>query len=142
LFIAYLETGLVLRQPTAILTTGLMLLAWLSFVCGLVLDTVTRGRWEVKRLQYLWAVALPLGLRISIPAMLNTSISVLKNSSYMQVIGLAELTYVAMERSAMDFRTLENFAAICVLYLMLVWGLSFVVRRVEAQLHKPFRDGR
>ena len=53
LFIAYFETGLVLRQPTAILTTGLMLLAWLSFVCGLILDTVTRGRWEVKRLHYL-----------------------------------------------------------------------------------------
>ena len=53
LFIAYLETGLVLRQPTAILTTGLMLVAWLSFVCGLVLDTVTRGRWEMKRLRYL-----------------------------------------------------------------------------------------
>ncbi len=53
LFIAYFETGLVLRQPTAILTTGLMLLAWLSFVCGLILDTVTRGRWELKRLQYL-----------------------------------------------------------------------------------------
>ena len=35
------------------LTTGLMLLAWLSFVCGLILDTVTRGRWELKRLQYL-----------------------------------------------------------------------------------------
>jgi putative flippase GtrA len=31
----------------------MMLLAWLSFVCGLILDTVTRGRWEVKRLQYL-----------------------------------------------------------------------------------------
>jgi glycosyltransferase involved in cell wall biosynthesis len=53
LFIAYFETGLVLRQPTAILTTGLMLVAWLSFVCGLILDTVTRGRWELKRLQYL-----------------------------------------------------------------------------------------
>jgi glycosyltransferase involved in cell wall biosynthesis len=53
LFIAYFETGLVLRQPTAILTTGLMLLAWLSFACGLILDTVTRGRWELKRLQYL-----------------------------------------------------------------------------------------
>lgn len=53
LFIAYIETGLVLRQPTAVLTTGLMLLAWLSFVCGLILDTVTRGRWELKRLQYL-----------------------------------------------------------------------------------------
>ncbi len=53
LFIAYFETGLVLRLPTAVLATGLMLLAWLSFVCGLILDTVTRGRWELKRLQYL-----------------------------------------------------------------------------------------
>jgi polar amino acid transport system permease protein len=96
----------------------------------------------LKPLQYLRAVALPLGLRISIPAVLNTSISVLKNSSYMQAIGLAELTYVAMERSAMDFRTLENFAAICVLYLMLIWGLSAAVRRVERRLHMPFADGR
>ena len=53
LFIDYFKTGLVVRQPTAILTTGMMLLAWLSFVCGLILDTVTRGRWELKRLQYL-----------------------------------------------------------------------------------------
>lgn len=96
----------------------------------------------LKPVQYLIAVALPLGLRISIPAVLNTSISVLKNSSYMQVIGLAELTYVATERSAMDFRTLENFAVICVLYLSLIWGLSFVVRRIEAALHKPFKNVR
>jgi glycosyltransferase involved in cell wall biosynthesis len=53
LFTEYFRTGLVPRLPTAVLTTGLMLLAWLSFVCGLILDTVTRGRWELKRLQYL-----------------------------------------------------------------------------------------
>jgi glycosyltransferase involved in cell wall biosynthesis len=53
LFITYFQTGLVLRQPTAVLSTGLMLLGWLSFVCGFVLDTVTRGRWELKRLHYL-----------------------------------------------------------------------------------------
>jgi hypothetical protein len=51
--IEYLHTGLVPRFPTAILATGLMLLAWLAFVCGLILDTVTRGRWEQKRLHYL-----------------------------------------------------------------------------------------
>jgi glycosyltransferase involved in cell wall biosynthesis len=49
----YLRTGLVPRLPTAILVTGLMLLAFLSLTCGLILDTVTRGRWEQKRMAYL-----------------------------------------------------------------------------------------
>lgn len=52
----YLVTGLVLRIPMAVLATGLMVIAFLSMVCGLVLDTVTRGRREIKRLHYL---ALP-----------------------------------------------------------------------------------
>jgi len=49
----YLATGLVPRLPSAILATGLMLLASLSLTCGLILDTVTRGRWEQKRMAYL-----------------------------------------------------------------------------------------
>jgi glycosyltransferase involved in cell wall biosynthesis len=49
----YVQTGLVPRLPTAVLGTGMMLLAFLSLVCGLVLDTVTRGRIELKRLHYL-----------------------------------------------------------------------------------------
>ena len=53
LVITYLHTGLVPRFPTAILATGLMLLAALSFLAGLVLDTVTRGRREMRLLAYL-----------------------------------------------------------------------------------------
>lgn len=49
----YLATGEVPRFPTAILATGLSLLGFLSFFNGLVLDTVTHGRREVKRLHYL-----------------------------------------------------------------------------------------
>jgi hypothetical protein len=51
----FLATGLVGRLPTAVLATGLMILAFLSLVCGLILDTVTRGRRELKRLLYLAA---------------------------------------------------------------------------------------
>jgi glycosyltransferase involved in cell wall biosynthesis len=51
--IEYRKTGLVPRLPTAVLSMGLMLMAFLSFTCGLVLDTVTRGRIEAKRLAYL-----------------------------------------------------------------------------------------
>ena len=93
----------------------------------------------LQRLQYLALVALPLGLRVSIPSVLNTSISVLKNSAYLQAIGLAELTYVAMDRMALEFRTLEMFAAIGMLYLLLVLTLSWLVRRLEAVLQRPFR---
>lgn len=56
--LTYAQTGLVPRFPTAILATGIMLLACLSLTCGLILDTVTHGRRELKRLQYL-AVAAP-----------------------------------------------------------------------------------
>lgn len=49
----YLDTGLVPRIPTAVLITGMTLLSFLSLACGLILETVTRGRQELKRLQYL-----------------------------------------------------------------------------------------
>ena len=49
----YLATGLVPRFPTAILATGLIILGFVSFVAGLILDTVTLGRRELKRLHYL-----------------------------------------------------------------------------------------
>jgi hypothetical protein len=51
--IVFLETGLVPRLPTAVLSTGLMILSFLSITCGLILDTVTRGRREMKRMRYL-----------------------------------------------------------------------------------------
>lgn len=51
--ITYLEEGLVPRLPTAVLSTGLMIVAMLAISSGLVLDTVTRGRREMKLLAYL-----------------------------------------------------------------------------------------
>jgi glycosyltransferase involved in cell wall biosynthesis len=53
LIMTYMHTGLVPRLPTAVLVVGLMIIAALSFTCGLILDTVVRGRREVRRLAYL-----------------------------------------------------------------------------------------
>ena len=53
LVITYLHTGLVPRFPTAILITGMTIIAVLCFFTGLILDTVTRGRLELRRLAYL-----------------------------------------------------------------------------------------
>jgi hypothetical protein len=52
-FVTFFETGLVPRLPTAVLSMGLMIMALLSASSGLVLDTVTRGRREMKLLAYL-----------------------------------------------------------------------------------------
>jgi glycosyltransferase involved in cell wall biosynthesis len=50
---SYLDTGLVPRVPTAILITGMSIVAVLCVFAGLILDTVTRGRREIRRLAYL-----------------------------------------------------------------------------------------
>ncbi|MBN8482235.1 MAG: glycosyltransferase [Xanthomonadales bacterium] len=57
--VTYTQTGLVPRFPTAILATGIALLSALSFFSGLILDTVTRGRRELKMLAYLGTGSRP-----------------------------------------------------------------------------------
>jgi glycosyltransferase involved in cell wall biosynthesis len=53
IFQTYFETGLVPRLPTAILSAGIVLLAFISLACGLIVDTITLGRREAKRMRYL-----------------------------------------------------------------------------------------
>jgi len=61
--IDYFHTGLVPRLPTAVLSVGFMVLGFLSLARGLILDTVTRGRWEDKRMAYL-AIPGPQDLKL------------------------------------------------------------------------------
>jgi glycosyltransferase involved in cell wall biosynthesis len=53
ILVTYMDTGLVPRFPTAILTTGISLLGFIGVACGLILDTVTRGRRETRYLAWL-----------------------------------------------------------------------------------------
>ncbi|MDC0599152.1 glycosyltransferase family 2 protein [Candidatus Pseudothioglobus singularis] len=53
IILTWIDTGLVPRFPTAILTMGLMILAFISLASGIILDSVSRARLEKKRLQYL-----------------------------------------------------------------------------------------
>jgi His/Glu/Gln/Arg/opine family amino acid ABC transporter permease subunit len=69
-------------------------------------------------------VTVPIGVRLSLPGLTNTLISVLKNSALMLGIGLAELTFVVQKLSAETFRTVELFIVLGVVYLVLVLILS------------------
>ncbi|EPJ87810.1 MULTISPECIES: amino acid ABC transporter permease [Pseudomonas] len=110
------------------------------------LATVEHGLHEasqalcLKPSQYFYLVALPIAFRTCLPAVLNTAISLIKNSSYLQAIGLAELTFVAVDRIATDFRAIEMFSAICVMYLVLVAILALLTSRLSAHLQRPFRQ--
>ncbi len=92
------------------------------------------GNW-----QFFALVVAPIAIRVSIPSVLNTSISMIKNSALLQTIGLAELTFVAVDRIAMDFRTMEMFSAICVMYLALVLVLSAFASLLSVYFSKPFK---
>ncbi|MES2710160.1 MAG: amino acid ABC transporter permease [Pseudomonadota bacterium] len=93
----------------------------------------------LSRFQYLRLVGLPLAVRITLPSLLNTCVSLVKNSAYVSVIGLQDLSAVAFERIANDFRALEMLSVLLAGYLALVLSLSFSVRVLEHRLQAPFR---
>mgnify|MGYP002132078655 CR=1 FL=1 len=63
----------------------------------------------------------------------------MKNSAYVSAIGLQDLTGVAFDRMASDFRAFEMLAVLLFGYLALVLTLSFSVRLLEHRLQAPFR---
>jgi His/Glu/Gln/Arg/opine family amino acid ABC transporter permease subunit len=82
-------------------------------------------------------VTLPIGGRIALPSTINTSISVLKNTSLLLIIGYPELTYVANNIQSLTFRTFEMFTALAIAYLVIVWSLSALIRVLERRLALP-----
>ena len=82
-------------------------------------------------------VTLPIGGRIALPSTINTSISVLKNTSLLLIIGYPELTYVANNIQSNTFLVFEAFTALAVAYLAIVWTLSALTRYLERRLALP-----
>lgn len=93
----------------------------------------------LSRSQYLRLIGLPLAVRTGLPAMLNTGVSLVKNSAYVSAIGLQDLAGVAFDRIASDFRAFEMLAVLLIGYLALVLSLSAAVRVIEYRLQAPFR---
>jgi polar amino acid transport system permease protein len=82
-------------------------------------------------------VTLPIGGRIALPSSINTYISVLKNTALMYVVSYPELTTTAYQINALTLATLETFTILAVTYLVIVWGLSALIRVVENRLALP-----
>lgn len=81
--------------------------------------------------QQLRLIIMPLALRICLPALVNNYVSLLKNTALVSVVGVVEITFVAQDVIADNFTFLEMYSTIAVMYLVLVFGLTFVLRKVE-----------
>jgi His/Glu/Gln/Arg/opine family amino acid ABC transporter permease subunit len=82
-------------------------------------------------------VTLPIGGRIALPSSINTYIAVLKNTALLYVISYQELTTTALQINALTLETLETFTVLGVVYLVLVWTLSALIRMLESHLALP-----
>lgn len=103
------------------------------------LEAVPKGQIEAAKslgltgVQTFLYVIIPQTLRISLPALGNNWVALVKNSSLVSVIGMVELTWVALDLNALTFRSFELFGAATIFYLMLIFILiniqSYVERR-------------
>ncbi len=81
--------------------------------------------------QQLKLIIIPIALRICLPALVNNYVAVLKNTAYVSIIGVAELTFVAGAIVADDFTFMEMYSTISLLYILLVFGLTWILRIIE-----------
>jgi len=125
-----------------------------AFACGLIalvlhynaynievlrsgIETVPVGLHEAgmalgfTHLQRLRLVIIPMALRIGLPALVNNYVSLLKNTALVSIIGVVELTFVAQDIIADKFTYLEMYTTIAVVYLCLIFGLTWLLRKVE-----------
>jgi His/Glu/Gln/Arg/opine family amino acid ABC transporter permease subunit len=79
-------------------------------------------------------IIVPIGFRVSFPSFSNTAMSVVKNSSLLAGIGVLELTFKALDTVAVTFKYMEMFALLGVIYLLLIWILSFLFGLIERKL--------
>ena len=83
----------------------------------------------------LWHVIMPLAFRRMIPALGNQWLISIKDTSLFIVIGVAELTRQGQEIIAGNFRALEVWTAVAMIYLFLTLCLSFLLKQVEKRIH-------
>ncbi len=101
------------------------------------LEAIPRGQVEAASslgltgIQTFLYIILPQAFRISLPALGNNWVALVKNSSLVSVIGMVELTWVASDLNALTFRSFELFGAATVFYLILIFILTNIQNFVE-----------
>jgi His/Glu/Gln/Arg/opine family amino acid ABC transporter permease subunit len=134
-------TGLEMNAATsATLALAVNGAAYIAEIIRGGIQSIDRGQVEAARTlgmsypQTMRKIVLPQAFRRMIPPFVNESVSILKFSSLVSVLGVADLTYQATVLSTTSFRPIEIFTFIALVYLVLCTALSYFARRLELRL--------
>lgn len=138
------DTARALRQDYGAVITGIVALtlnsgAYISEIFRAGIQSIDRGQMEAARSlglgyrQAMYHVVLPQAFRRMLPPLGNNAIALLKDSSLVSAVGLAELAYAARTVAGAYSRYWEPYLTISLMYWMLTLGLAWGVRRLEAR---------
>jgi len=99
--------------------------------CSGLPDPSTSFRWQRFRL-----VVLPQAIRTILPPLGNDFVALVKDSSLVSVLGVADITQLGKVYAASSFRFFETYNVVAFLYLTMTIGLSLALRSVERRLRR------
>jgi polar amino acid transport system permease protein len=114
--------------------------AFLAEVFRAGIESVDKGQTEaglalgMSRWHTLRHIVLPQMLRNVLPALVNESVAMVKDSSLVSILGVADITQLGKVQAAGNFRYFETYNMVALLYLGMTIGLSLGLRRIEARL--------
>ena len=126
-------------KTSVILALGLNASAYVAEIVRAGIQSIDVGQFEaarclgLSRRRTMYDVILPQALRRMQPALVNEAIALLKFSSLVSVLGVADLTYQANVLATTTFRPIEVFTIIAVIYFILCYALSFLAQRLEGR---------
>lgn len=124
-----------------VLTFGLNSAAYISESIRGGILSVDKGQWEaalalgVPKWRMLLNIIFPQALKSILPSLINESIALLKDSSMVSIIGVADTMRWASLVQAKTFRAFESFILVALVYYVLVMGLTAIGRQFERRSH-------
>ena len=119
--------------------------AYISEIFRAGIQSIAAGQWQaahalgLNRLLTLRLIILPQAFRRMVPAFVNEAVTLVKDSSLVSAIGLAELALAARTVAGAYSRYWEPYLAISAVYLLLTWLLSLLAKRLEVPAHLRVR---
>lgn len=148
LFYIYFALGKVLRLqgiPAAVIAMAVCYGAYMGEIFRAGIQAIPKGQMEaalalgMSRTQALWRVILPQTIRIILPPIGNEFIALLKDSSLVSILAIADLLRRGREYASTTFRYFESYTMVALVYLVLTLFLSRLVGIMEEYLHRKGR---
>jgi polar amino acid transport system permease protein len=127
---------------SAVITLALFEGAYIAEIIRAGINSIEKGQWEaatalgMKRNQTLLYVILPQAIQRMLPALAGQFISIIKDSAIVSVISIEELTFQGQQLMTTTYRSFEIWTTIFIMYFILTFLCSLLVRRLELFLQR------